>query len=158
MIRVQHVYTQPWRCSTYNLGPNRRKIYTRPLPPPPQKKKLRMGKWRALAFARLHSWYRRSGGLLSHFILSKNEESLGSFSFIRRSWSQTVSWFPLVFVKIYFWQNFTFSGFFLQLLLIVKGLEGFCLPEREKNIHTLVLTNSSTCVLRLWFAGTKTRL
>ena len=79
-------------------------------------------------------------------------------SFIRRSWSQTVSWFPLVFAKIYFWQNFIFSGFFLQLLLIVKGLEGFCLPEREKNIHTLVLTNSSTCVLRLWCAGTKTRL
>ena len=133
-------------------------IYTRPLPPPPKKKKLRMGKWRALAFARLHSWYRGSGGLLSHFILSKNEESLGSFSFIRRSWSQTVSWFPLVFVKIYYWQNFTFSGFFLHLLLIVKRLEGFCLPQREKNIHTLVLTNSSTCVLRLWCAGTKTRL
>ena len=157
-------------CSTYtpNLGVAQPiildkidgKFIPAPPPPPPQKKKkkLRMGKWRALAFARLHSWYRGSGGLLSHFILSKNEESLGSSSFIRRSWSQTVSWFPLVFVKIYFWQNFTFSGFFLQLLLIVKGLEGFCLPEREKNIHTLVLTNSSTCVLRLWCAGTKTRL
>ena len=73
----------------------RRKIYT---PPPPQPKS-RMAKWRALAFYRLHSWFRGGDGvLLSHFVLSRTEESLSSFFFIRRSWSRTVSWFPLVFV------------------------------------------------------------
>ena len=39
-----------------------------PLPLPP---KSRMGKWRVLAFARLHTWYGGDGGLLFHFILSK---------------------------------------------------------------------------------------
>ena len=36
-----------------------------PLPP-----KSRMGKWRVLAFARLHPWFGANGGLLFHFILS----------------------------------------------------------------------------------------
>ena len=39
-----------------------------PLPPPP---KSWMGKWRVLAFARLHPLFEGDGGLLFHFILSK---------------------------------------------------------------------------------------
>ena len=40
--------------------------FVTPLPP-----KSRMGKWRVLAFARLHPCFAGDGGLLFHFILSK---------------------------------------------------------------------------------------
>lgn len=102
-------------------------------PVPPQKKKSRMGNgepWLSLDFI---LDFRGDRGLLSHFILSMTEESLRSFSFKSEIMKPNCSWFPLVFVKIWFWQNFTFSGFFLQLLLIVKRLDGFCLPKRQKN-------------------------
>ena len=49
-------------CSTYNLGKNRRKIYTPRPPPPLPQPKSKMAKWRALAFDRLHSWFRGGGG------------------------------------------------------------------------------------------------
>ena len=45
-----------------------------PLPPTPLRPKSRMGKWRVLAFTRLHPWFGGGGGgggLLFHFILSK---------------------------------------------------------------------------------------
>lgn len=102
-------------------------------PVPPQKKKSRMGNgepWLSLDFIL------DFGGigvccpiLFCPWLRKVLDLSLSS----RRSWSRTVSWFPLVFVKIWFWQNFTFSGFFLQLLLIVKRLDGFCLSKRQKN-------------------------
>lgn len=40
----------------YNLGQNRWEIWFVPSPPPPPPKS-RMGKWRVLAFARLHPWF-----------------------------------------------------------------------------------------------------
>ena len=67
----------------YNHGQNKWKTFTPPLLP-----KSKMGKWRVLAFARLHPWFGGGdGGLLFHFILSKIEVSPPSLGESMRSYS-----------------------------------------------------------------------
>ena len=68
---------QSWPQSapeSFNLGKNRWKICTPPPPAPSPPHKSRVRKWRVLAFARPHPWFRGDGGLLFHFILSKTAQ------------------------------------------------------------------------------------